>query len=109
MMILAGVFFTGAFSLIQSEAQLIAEQWQTYQSHRAAEASALISTQLTQQIQHVIDLTGYFIVAVLVAVIAFIALMYATLIVKIARPLKRMEQGITQITDSDDFSIRLPI
>lgn len=109
MMILAGVFFTGAFSLIQSEAQLIAEQWQTYQSHRAAEASVLISTQLTQQIQHVIDLTGYFIVAVLVAVIAFIALMYATLIVKIARPLKRMEQGITQITDSDDFSIRLPI
>ena len=40
----------------------------------------------------------------MIAVLLFIALMYFTLIGKIARPLKTMQNGIEEITHTNDFS-----
>lgn len=104
MMIMAGVFFTTAFSLIKSDTQTIHEHWQQYKTSPTPEAAQQQAAQLEDSIVEVNQITTYFIAAVLIAVIAFIILMYATLIVKIARPLSQMQKGITEITDSNDFS-----
>jgi len=109
MMVMAGIFFTTAFSLIKSDTQTIQEHWHQYQEANTPEQSKHHAELLETQIIEVNQLTTYFIVAVLLAVIAFIILMYATLIGKIARPLQRMQKGITEITQSNDFSTQLPI
>lgn len=109
MMVMAGIFFTTAFSLIKSDTQNIQEHWHHYQQATTPDQSKHHAQLLEIQITEVNQLTTYFIVAVLLAVIAFIILMYATLIGKIARPLQRMQKGITEITQTNDFSTQLPI
>ncbi|MEA3404728.1 MAG: methyl-accepting chemotaxis protein [Pseudomonadota bacterium] len=109
MMIMAGVFFTAAFLFIQSNTDTIHQHWTDYQQASTSEQSEQLAVLVEEQINSVSQVTTYFIIAVLLAVTAFVILMYATLIVKIARPLSRMQQGITDITSSNDFSTRLPI
>lgn len=103
MMVFAGVFFVSAFLMIKSNTQTLLSQWQSIQ--------ALVATSQAEQFQALIVSTNYlidiFIVAVVIAVLLFIALMYFTLIGKIARPLQSMQNGIEEITQSNDFSITL--
>lgn len=109
MMIMAGVFFTAAFSFIQHNTETIHQHWTEYQQASSPQQSEQLAVLVEEQINSVSQLTTYFIIAVLLAVTAFVILMYATLIVKIARPLSRMQQGITDITSSNDFSTHLPV
>jgi methyl-accepting chemotaxis protein len=103
MMIFAGVFFVSAFLMIKSNTQILLDQWQAIQT--------LVEVTQAQQFESLIvstnQLIDMFIVAVVIAVLLFIALMYFTLIGKIARPLKSMQKGIEEITHSNDFSITL--
>ncbi|MGM0541179.1 MAG: methyl-accepting chemotaxis protein [Pseudomonadota bacterium] len=103
MMVFAGVFFVSAFLMIKSNTQILLNQWQSIQ--------ALVATSQAEQFQALIVSTNHlidiFIVAVVIAVLLFIALMYFTLIGKIARPLQSMQNGIEEITQSNDFSITL--
>ncbi len=100
MMVFAGVFFVSAFLMIKSNTQILLDQWQTIQE--------LVAASQAQQFQSLIvstnQLIDMFIVAVVIAVLLFIALMYFTLIGKIARPLQSMQNGIEEITHSNDFS-----
>lgn len=109
MMVMAGVFFTTAFSLIQSDTQNIHQHWQAYLAAPDQAAAEQHAEAVEQSLVEVNRLTQYFIFAVLLAVIAFLALMYATLIHKISRPLRAMQKGITGITQSNDFATRLDV
>lgn len=108
MMIMAGVFFTTAFLMIHAQVDTIETFWQGYieQSHLQQDAQAQT---MSASLANIKQLTLIFIVAVLLAVGAFFALMYATLIGKIVRPLQAMQKGITQVSETNDFSITLPI
>ncbi len=100
MMVFAGVFFVSAFLMIKSNTQTLLDQWQAMQE--------LVATSQAQQFHSLIvstnQLIDMFIVAVVIAVLLFITLMYFTLIGKIARPLQSMQKGIEEITHSNDFS-----
>ena len=118
MMVFAGIFFTSAFSLIKSNTLTMQANWQEIQSnemHTKAE-QADESDEYRQQIhqfeQLIVDtnqLIDLFTFAVIAAVVMFFALMYLTLMVKITRPLKAMENGIVDISQTNDFSKRLEI
>ena len=108
MMIMAGIFFTSAFLIIHSQVESIEVFWQNYlaQNHLQQDLKLQEMTGFLAQIK---ELTLIFIVAVLMAVGAFFALMYATLIGKIVKPLKCLQKGITEVSTSNDFSRSLPI
>ena len=115
MMILAGIFFTTAFSLIKSNTLSMQASWQdieAYKEHSQVEQSAE-SKQNAQQFEQLIkdtnQLIDLFTMAVIAAVVMFFALMYLTLMVKILRPLKAMENGIVDICQSNDFSKKLQV
>jgi methyl-accepting chemotaxis protein len=105
MMVLAGVFFVSAFLMIKSNTQTLLDQWQAMQDLVAASQAQQFHSLIVSTNQ-LIDL---FIVAVVIAVLLFIALMYFTLIGKIARPLQSMQKGIEEITHSNDFSKTLNV
>lgn len=115
MMILAGLFFTTAFWMIKSNTQTLLLDWQTMQhastiaTTEASDQTAQLSRQFESRIIETNELINLFIIAVLAAVFLFIVLMYHTLIGKIARPLKAMQEGIEEITHSNDFSKRLDV
>ncbi len=100
MMIFAGVFFVSAFMMIKSNTQTLLDQWQALQELVAASQAQQFHSLLLSTNQ----LIDMFIVAVVIAVLLFITLMYFTLIGKIARPLQSMQKGIEEITHSNDFS-----
>ncbi len=103
LMVFAGVFFVSAFLMIKANTQSMLEQWQAIHT--------LVADQQAEQFTSLIVSTNqliiYFIVAVVIAVLLFLTLMYFTLIGKIARPLKSMQRGIEEITRSNDFSKNL--
>ena len=108
MMAAAGVFFTTAFLIIKSNTGAIQEQWQVLQ-HQTNSQISQSGVELEQLISHTNELIDWFIIAVLLAVAAFTLLMYFTLFRKIAHPLKAMEKGIDEITQSNQFQKQLPV
>lgn len=116
MMAGAGIFFTGAFSLLHHEISLVQQDWQALHPLLTSASAQLNHTDVAQLSEDLAtgltwmsQLTLIFIIAVLIAVGAFFILMYNTLMNKIVRPLKTLEKGIIQITSSNDFSKTIPI
>jgi methyl-accepting chemotaxis protein len=91
LMVMAGVFFTGVFIYLKNQLNQLNQ--------------TLI--QPLSQIQQLTDLLDFFILAVLFTMSLFLALMFATLVGKISRPLLNMQRQIQAITRSNDFSQRL--
>lgn len=98
LMLIAGLFFTSVFVYLKSQLQQLNEQLS--QQPGLVIPDILINT---------LNLLDFFIIAVLVTMSMFLALMFATLVGKIARPLAQMQKGIEDITQSYDFSRQLPI
>jgi methyl-accepting chemotaxis protein len=97
LMVLAGIFFTSVFIYLKSEIQSIANLTQQATPIQAQQFDGLLFS------------LNFFIVAVLITMTMFLILMFATLVGKIARPLEKMQNGIQNITQTNDFSIRLPV
>lgn len=91
LMILAGIFFTAVFIYLK-----------TYITQLNQSLS-----QPLNELQDIIGLLDFFVIAVLLTMSLFLVLMFATLVGKIARPLSKMRREIESITRSNDFSQRL--
>lgn len=99
LMVMAGVFFTSVFIYLKQQINQVAINYTQAQPGLAVDP-------LLQQVMNNLD---FFIIAVLITMSMFLALMVATLVGKIARPLSAMQRGIESITQSNDFSQHLPI
>lgn len=116
MMAFAGVFFTTAFGILNIDISQIQQDWVQIKSaldqagvFKGSEDLLAKSTKLSALIEEIRFLTIFFIIAVLIAVGFFFILMYATLIHKVVKPIKRMESGIVEITSCNDFSKQLDV
>ena len=113
MMIFAGIFFTSAFTLIKSNTLNMQTSWQEIQTTQTTTESTPKQTQQAADFEQLIvdtnSLIDLFTAAVVLAVAMFFALMYLTLMTKILRPLKEMENGIVEICQSNDFSKKLTV
>lgn len=113
MMALAGVFFTGAFGFLHQNLSEIHQDWQSLHAWLATVTNSpdnqVLLTRITNEIDALMNLLLWFILAVLSTVTAFFILMYNTLINKIMRPLKILEKGITETTSTNDFSQVIPV
>lgn len=105
MMLLTGIFFTSAFAYLGSSIDDIFTLWQTVQSQSSA--AQVASQDLTKELTALQDTNLLLLGFVPVAAGFFFILMYATLIHKIVKPLKGLEQGIVEITSRNDFSLRI--
>ena len=99
LMVLAGVFFTSVFLYLKS-------QLKSLQTTISLQQPSLVND---PTLLHLLNSLDFFIVAVLITMSMFLALMVATLVGKIARPLSAMQKGIEQITQSNDFSKQLDV
>lgn len=113
MMAAAGLFFTSAFSLLYNDLSLIQTDWLSLHAQFAkleqVPGNLALLSQVSIDINSMLNLLIFFIVAVLITVGAFFALMYHTLMNKIVRPLKSLEKGIMETTSTNDFSQAIPI
>lgn len=99
LMVFAGIFFTSVFLYLKSQLQQVVD-------HQLREQPGLV---LDPTLQHLLNSLDFFILAVLITMSLFLALMVATLVGKIARPLAAMQKGIEEITHTNDFSKPLPV
>lgn len=114
MMIFAGVFFTTAFTLIKNNTVEIETHVQ--KAHAYVAENNLFPAEQMQAIENVETmlastnlLIDIFTFAVVLAVVFFFAIMYLTLITKILRPLKTMENGIVDTCQSYEFAKQLKV
>ncbi len=105
MMLITGIFFTSAFAYVGNAIDDISELWQTVQSQSIANQT--VSQALSKEIQTLQETNIVLLGFVPIAAGFFFILMYATLIHKIVRPLKDLEQGIVDITSRNDFHLRI--
>lgn len=116
LMAMAGLFFTAAFGYLNYLINHARDLWNPVQSAVMNSESASTLTSIGNQAADVTAtlnslhiMTLVFIGAVLIAVGIFFILMYATLRFKIVKPIQQMEQGIRNITASNDFSKTLDV